>query len=34
LRRGRALDVTVVQAVLGLRERWPRWGARKLRAKL
>src|SRR4051812_946377 len=24
LRHGRALDVTVVQAVLGLRERWPR----------
>jgi putative transposase len=34
LRHGRALDVTVVQAVLALRQRWPRWGARKLRAKL
>jgi transposase-like protein len=33
LRHGRALDVTVVQAVLGLRERWP-GGWRKLRAKL
>lgn len=31
---GRSLDVAVVQAVLGLRERWPRWGARKLRVKL
>lgn len=31
---GRAHNVAVVQAVLGLRERWPRWGPRKLRAKL
>src|SRR6266849_2530277 len=34
LRHGQALDVSVVQAVLGLRDRWPRWGPRKLRAKL
>ncbi len=34
LHHGRALDVAVVQAVLGLRQRWPRWGARKLRVKL
>lgn len=34
LRHGRAHDVAVVQAVLGLRERWPRWGPKKLRAKL
>jgi putative transposase len=34
LRHGRAHDVAVVQAVLRLRERWPRWGPRKLRVKL
>ena len=31
---GRALEAEVVAAVLALRERWPRWGPRKLRAKL
>ena len=31
---GRALDAAVVSAVLALRERWPQWGPRKLRAKL
>jgi transposase InsO family protein len=34
LRHGQAHDVAVVQAVLGLRERWPRWGPKKLRVKL
>lgn len=34
LRNGRANDVAGVQPVLGLCERWPRWGPRKLRAKL
>src|SRR5215469_6017382 len=30
LRHGQAHDVAVVQAVLGLRERWPHWGPKKL----
>ena len=30
---GQARDVSVVQAVLDLRERWPHWGPKKLRAK-
>jgi transposase InsO family protein len=34
LRHGRLLDDEVFSAVLALRERWPSWGARKLRAKL
>jgi len=34
LRHGQAHDVAVVQAVLGLRERWPHWGPKKLRVKL
>src|SRR5215468_953401 len=34
LQHGQAHDVAVVQAVLGLRERWPRWGPKKLRVKL
>lgn len=34
LQHGRALDAAVVQAVLGLRERWPSWGPKKLRVKL
>jgi transposase InsO family protein len=34
LRHGRLLDDEIVSAVLALRERWPSWGARKLRAKL
>ena len=34
LRHGQAHDVTVMQAVLGLRERWPHWGPKKLRVKL
>src|SRR5262249_50764113 len=34
LRHGQAHDVAVVQAVLALRERWPRWGPKKLRVKL
>src|SRR6516165_4127663 len=29
LRHGRAHDVAVVQAVRGLRERWPHWGPKK-----
>ena len=31
---GQAHDVAVVQAVLGLRQRWPHWGPKKLRVKL
>src|SRR6267142_2859243 len=34
LRHGQAHDVTVVQAVLALRERWRHWGPKKLRVKL
>jgi len=34
LRHGQAHDVAVVQAVLGLRERWRHWGPKKLRVKL
>jgi putative transposase len=34
LRHGQAHDVAVVQTVLGLRERWPHWGPKKLRVKL
>jgi len=34
LRHGRLLDEEIVSAVLALRERWPHWGPRKLRAKL
>jgi putative transposase len=34
LRHGQAHEVAVVQAVLGLRERWPHWGPKKLRVKL
>ena len=34
LRHGQAHDVAVVQAVRGLRERWPHWGPKKLRVKL
>lgn len=34
LRHGQAHELAVVQAVLGLRERWPHWGPKKLRAKL
>ena len=34
LRHGQAHDVAVVQAVLGLRQRWPHWGPKKLRVKL
>jgi putative transposase len=34
LRHGQAHEVAVVQAVLELRERWPRWGPKKLRVKL
>jgi putative transposase len=34
LRHGQAHDVAVVQAVLELRQRWPRWGPKKLRVKL
>ena len=34
LRHGQARDVSVVQAVLDLRERWPHWGPKKLRVKL
>jgi putative transposase len=34
LRHGQAHEVRVVQAVLDLRERWPRWGPKKLRVKL
>jgi transposase InsO family protein len=34
LRHGQGHDVAVVQAVLGLRERWPQWGPKKLRVKL
>ena len=33
LQHGQARDVSVVQAVLDLRERWPYWGPKKLRAK-
>ena len=31
---GQAHDLAVVQAVLGLRQRWPHWGPKKLRVKL
>lgn len=31
---GRLLDAEVMSRVLALRERWPSWGARKLRARL
>ena len=34
LQHRQAYDVAVVQAVLGLRQRWPRWGPKKLRVKL
>src|SRR5215469_7416961 len=34
LQHGQAHDVAVVQAVLGLRQRWPHWGPKKLRVKL
>jgi putative transposase len=34
LQHGQAHDVAVVQAVLGLRERWRHWGPKKLRVKL
>jgi putative transposase len=34
LRHGQAHAVAVVQAVLGLRERWRHWGPKKLRVKL
>jgi putative transposase len=34
VRHGQAHDVAVVQAVLGLRERWRHWGPKKLRVKL
>ena len=34
LRHGQTHDVAVVQAGLALRERWPRWGPKKLRVKL
>jgi hypothetical protein len=34
LRHGQAHQVAVVQAVLELRQRWPRWGPKKLRVKL
>jgi putative transposase len=34
LPHGQARNVAVVRAVLGLRERWPHWGPKKLRAKL
>jgi len=34
LRHGQAHDLAVVQAVLELRERWRRWGPKKLRVKL
>jgi len=34
LRHGQAHEVAVVQAVLELRQRWPRWGPKKLRVKL
>jgi transposase InsO family protein len=34
LRHGQARDVSVVQAILDLRERWPHWGPKKLRVKL
>jgi putative transposase len=34
LQHGQAHDLAVVQAVLGLRQRWPHWGPKKLRVKL
>ena len=34
LQHGQAHDIAVVQAVLGLRQRWPHWGPKKLRVKL
>src|SRR5215510_2519812 len=34
LQHGQAHEVAVVQAVLGLRQRWPHWGPKKLRVKL
>jgi putative transposase len=34
LQHGQAHQVAVVQAVLGLRQRWPHWGPKKLRVKL
>src|SRR5262249_60929510 len=34
LQHGQAYDVAVVQAVLGLRARWPHLGPKKLRGKL
>jgi hypothetical protein len=34
LPHGQANEVAVVQAVLGLRQRWPHWGPKKLRVKL
>src|SRR5260370_5529921 len=34
LRHGQAHDAAVVQAVLGLRERWRHWEPKKLRVKL
>ena len=34
VQHGQAHDVAVVQAVLGLRQRWPHWGPKKLRVKL
>jgi putative transposase len=34
VQHGQAHDIAVVQAVLGLRERWRHWGPKKLRVKL
>jgi hypothetical protein len=34
LQHGQAHELAVVQAVLGLRQRWPDWGPKKLRVKL
>ena len=34
MQHGQAHNVAVVQAVLGLRQRWPHWGPKKLRVKL
>jgi transposase InsO family protein len=34
LQHGQAHEVAVVQTVLGLRQRWPHWGSKKLRVKL
>ena len=34
VQHGQAHNVAVVQVVLGLRQRWPHWGPKKLRVKL